>query len=70
MKSNGAKRLVRFSIRDVKARMVRYVTGKAYAPSAIEFPFLQYKVTELTEDEVWQVVKDFGLAAALVESRL
>ena len=63
MKSNGSKAIGQIQHPGREGAYGCYVTGKAYAPSAIEFPFLQYKVTELTEDEVWQVVKDFGLAA-------
>lgn len=63
MKSNGSKAIGQIQHPGREGVYGCNVTGKAYAPSAIDFPFLKYKVTELTEDEVWQVVKDFGLAA-------
>lgn len=62
MKSNGSKAIGQIQHPGREGVYGCNVTGKSYAPSAIDFPFLKYKVTELTEDEVWQVVKDFGLA--------
>lgn len=63
MKKNGSKAIGQIQHPGREGGYGYHVTGKAYAPSAIDFPFLAYPVTELTEDEVWQVVKDFGLAA-------
>lgn len=36
--------------------------GKVWGPSAIDFPFLDYPVTEMTEAEILSVIDDFGQA--------
>ncbi|WP_125581152.1 oxidoreductase [Levilactobacillus cerevisiae] len=35
---------------------------KVYAPSAFDFGFLDYEVTELTDAEIRQIIQDFGAA--------
>lgn len=62
MKSNGNKAIVQIQHPGREGSVGFAATGKAYAPSKIDFPFLAYPVTELTEEEVWEVVKDFGRA--------
>lgn len=63
MKSNGSKAIAQIQHPGREGVYGYHVAGKAYAPSKIDFPFLAYEVTELTEEETWQVVKDFGKAA-------
>lgn len=36
--------------------------GKVFAPSAIEFPFLDYVPQELTREEILQIIEDYGEA--------
>lgn len=63
MKEKGNKAILQIQHPGREASVGYSETGVAYAPSKIDFPFLSYPVTELTEEEVWGIVKDFGIAA-------
>lgn len=62
IKSAGKKAIMQIAHTGREANG-RVVQGKpVYAPSGIDFPFLPYRVHELTDEQVQQIVKDFGAA--------
>lgn len=62
MKSKGAKAVLQIFHSGRQAQVSFQQHGVAYAPSAIDFDFLDYPVTELTTEQVWQIVEQFGQA--------
>ena len=62
MKANGSKAIVQIQHPGREAAVGYAETGKAYAPSAIDFPFLKYPVVELTNEQIEGIIKDFGRA--------
>ncbi|WP_267201752.1 NADH-dependent oxidoreductase [Limosilactobacillus kribbianus] len=63
MKSAGNKAIMQIAHTGREANF-RAMEGKpVYAPTALDFPFLPYKVHEFTDEQVQQVVADFGAAA-------
>lgn len=62
MKKDGNKAIMQIAHVGREANF-RAMNGKSvYAPSAIDFPFLPYKVHAFTTEQVQQVVDDFGAA--------
>lgn len=61
MKSSGNKAIMQIADtgREASGRVALY--GKpVYAPSAMDFPFLPYKVHEYSDEQIQKVVRDFG----------
>ncbi|BDR56803.1 hypothetical protein [Xylocopilactobacillus apis] len=62
MKEHGNKAIVQLQHPGREASVGYAETGNAYAPSAIDFPFLNYPVKELTDGQIKQIITDFGKA--------
>lgn len=63
IKHSGNKAILQIAHTGREANF-RAIEGKpVYAPTAIDFPFLPYKVHELTDEQVQTIVKNFGEAA-------
>ena len=62
IKRNGSKAVVQLYHSGANSSVSYQKHGKAVAPSLVDFPHLPYKVTELTDEEIWDIIKDFGLA--------
>ena len=62
LKKDGNKAILQLvhSGREAQYRIV--LGGRVEVPSKIDFPWIDYPIHELTEDEVWGIVKDFGAA--------
>lgn len=63
LKKHGNKAILQLHHAGREANYLSKLGKTAVAPSAMDFPFLDYPVRELTEDEVEMIVNDFGLAA-------
>ncbi|MFC6169608.1 oxidoreductase [Loigolactobacillus jiayinensis] len=63
MKAHGNKAVVQLYHAGVNAQVSFEKLHKVVGPSAVAFHQVAGAVTELTEDEVWQVVAQFGAAA-------
>lgn len=62
LKKDGNKAIMQIAHTGREANF-RAMQGKpVYAPSAVDFPFLPYKVHEFTSDQIQQIVDDFGAA--------
>lgn len=62
LKKDGNKALLQLVHSGREAQYRHVLGGRVEVPSAIDFPWIDYPLHELTEDEVWQIVKDFGAA--------
>lgn len=62
MKQYGAKAMMQLFHSGREAKYSYRDTGKAYAPSAIDFPFLDYPLTELSDAEIKGIIADFAAA--------
>ncbi|QIK57077.1 hypothetical protein G7059_04050 [Erysipelothrix sp. HDW6A] len=62
MKKKGHKAIAQLHHPGRESTYSYQLFGKVYGPSAIDFPFLNYPITELSEEEVWDVVKEYGEA--------
>lgn len=62
MKAKGNKAIVQLQNAGREAHYGQRKYGKAFGPSAIDFPFLDYPVTEMAEGDILQVIDDFGQA--------
>lgn len=62
LKKDGNKALLQLVHSGREANYRHVLGGRVEVPSKMDFPWLQYPVYELTEEEVWQIVKDFGTA--------
>lgn len=60
MKRHGNKILVQIYHSGANSKTSYEKHGKVVAPSNVNFPHLPYQVTELSEAEIWEVIKDFG----------
>ena len=63
MKSSGNKAIMQIADtgREASGRVALY--GKpVYAPTAMDFPFLPYKVHEYSDEQIHNVIKGFGRA--------
>lgn len=62
IKSSGNKAIMQIAHTGREANG-RIVLGKpVYAPSEIDYPFLPYKVHQLTDQQIEQIIADFGAA--------
>ena len=62
MKAKGNKAIVQLQNAGREAHYGQRKYGKAFGPSTVDFPFLDYPVTEMTEGDILQVIDDFGQA--------
>lgn len=62
LKKDGNKAILQLVHSGREAQYRHVLGGRVEVPSAIDFPWIDYPLHELTEDEVWQIVKDFGAA--------
>lgn len=63
IKHSGNKAILQIAHTGREANYRAMQDKPVYAPSAIDFPFLPYKVHEFTDEQVKQVIADFGAAA-------
>ncbi|AYM01770.1 oxidoreductase [Levilactobacillus yiduensis] len=62
LKKDGNKAILQLAHTGREA-VYRAIQGeKVYAPSAINFDFLDYDVTELTDEQIREIIRDFGAA--------
>ncbi|MFA1712682.1 NADH-dependent flavin oxidoreductase [Peribacillus frigoritolerans] len=66
VKRDGSKALVQIYHSGANAKVSYEKQGMVVGPSAIDFPHIPYKVTELTEEGVWAIIDDFGQATKRV----
>lgn len=64
MQEHGNKAIVQLQHPGREASVGYAKAGVAYAPSAINFPFLKYPVKELTNAEIEEIIAGFGKATA------
>lgn len=62
MKEKGNKALMQLHHAGRESVGTYQKFGKVVAPSAINFPFLQYVPEELTQEEILQIIEDYGEA--------
>ncbi|MDT2659222.1 NADH-dependent oxidoreductase [Enterococcus hulanensis] len=62
MKKDGGKAILQIYHGGRQANVSQKKLGYALSPSFIDFPFLDYDVREMSVEEVWSVIKDFGKA--------
>lgn len=62
LKKDGNKAILQL-VHSGREAQYRYILGgRVEVPSQIDFPWIDYPLHELTEEEVWAIVKDFGAA--------
>ncbi|WP_349515410.1 NADH-dependent oxidoreductase [Leuconostoc suionicum] len=62
LKKDGNKAILQLVHSGREAQYRYALGGRVEVPSNIDFPWISYPLHELSEDEVWQIVKDFGIA--------
>ncbi|MEI2406209.1 hypothetical protein [Niallia taxi] len=62
IKGNGNKAVVQLYHSGANSKVSYQKHGKVVAPSLVDFPHLPYIVSELTDEEIWSIIKDFGQA--------
>ncbi|MEJ6358785.1 NADH-dependent oxidoreductase [Lactiplantibacillus plantarum] len=62
LKKDGNKAILQLAHSGREAAYRYTLGGRVEVPSAMNFPWINYPLHELTEDEVWQIVHDFGNA--------
>ncbi|QLL70408.1 NADH-dependent oxidoreductase [Lactobacillus sp. 3B(2020)] len=62
LKQDGNKALLQIVHSGREANYLPKLGKKVYAPSAIDFSFLDYPVYELSDAQIRQIIKDFGAA--------
>ncbi len=62
LKKDGNKALLQLVHSGREANYRAVLGGRVEVPSQMDFPWLTYPVYELTEEETWQIVRDFGAA--------
>lgn len=62
LKKDGNKAILQLVHSGREAQYRHVLGGRVEVPSAMDFPWIDYPLHELSEDEVWQIVKDFGAA--------
>ncbi|MDF7639302.1 NADH-dependent oxidoreductase [Lactobacillus sp. ESL0791] len=62
LKKDGNKAILQIVHSGREAAYRDTLGGRVEVPSQMNFPWIDYPLHELTEDEVWQIVKDFGTA--------
>lgn len=60
LKKDGNKAILQLVHSGREAKFRHTLGGQVEVPSQMDFPWIDYPLHELTEDEVWQIVKDFG----------
>ncbi|WP_336620002.1 MULTISPECIES: NADH-dependent oxidoreductase [unclassified Aerococcus] len=60
LKAKGNKAMVQINHSGRESNFPARHGGRALAPSAIDFSFLDYPVEEITEEEIYQVIEAFG----------
>lgn len=66
MKRHGNKALVQIYHSGANSKVAYEKHGMVVAPSAVDFPHLPYEVTELTNEGICEIIKDFGRATKRV----
>lgn len=61
-KQDGNKAILQLQHSGRGAQYAYELTGEALAPSKLDFPFLNYEITEMTENVIWEVIEDYGQA--------
>ncbi|WP_204121918.1 MULTISPECIES: NADH-dependent oxidoreductase [Levilactobacillus] len=62
LKKDGNKAILQLVHSGREAQFRGVLGGNVEVPTDMDFPWIDYPLHELTEDEVWQIVKDFGQA--------
>lgn len=62
LKKDGNKAVLQLAHSGLEAQYRHVLGGRVEVPSKIDFPWINYPIYELSEEEVWQIVKDFGEA--------
>ncbi|MFK8243161.1 MULTISPECIES: NADH-dependent oxidoreductase [unclassified Facklamia] len=62
LKKDGNKAILQLVHSGREAQYRHVLGGRVEVPSVLDFPWIDYPLHELTENEVWQIVKDFGSA--------
>ncbi|MCV3739964.1 NADH-dependent oxidoreductase [Lentilactobacillus hilgardii] len=62
LKKDGNKAILQLVHSGREAQYRHTLGGQVEVPSKMNFPWIDYPLHELTEDEVWGIVKDFGKA--------
>lgn len=62
LQSKGNKAILQINHSGRESNFPARHGGRALAPSAIDFSFLDYPVEEITEEEIYKVIEAFGLA--------
>lgn len=62
LKKDGNKAILQLVHSGREAQYRHVLGGRVEVPSKIDFPWINYPIYELSEDEVWQIIKDFGEA--------
>ncbi|MEJ6358764.1 NADH-dependent oxidoreductase [Lactiplantibacillus plantarum] len=62
LKKDGNKAILQLAHSGREAAYRYTIGGQVEVPSKMDFPWIDYPLHELTDDEVWQIVKDFGSA--------
>lgn len=62
LKKDGNKALLQLVHSGREAKFAHTLGRQVEVPSQMKFPWIDYPLHELTSDEVWQIVKDFGAA--------
>ncbi|MED4071028.1 NADH-dependent flavin oxidoreductase [Priestia endophytica] len=66
IKRNGSKALVQIYHAGANSKVSYEKHGMAVGPSAVDFPYLPYEITELMDKGVWEIIDDFGEATKRV----
>lgn len=62
LKKDGNKAILQLVHSGREAQYRNTLGGQVEVPTEMNFPWIDYPIHELTEDEVWGIVKDFGAA--------
>lgn len=62
LKKDGNKAILQLVHSGREAQYRHILGGHVEVPSKINFPWIDYPLYELTEDDVWNIVKEFGTA--------
>lgn len=62
LKKDGNKAILQLVHSGREAQYRITLGGRVEVPSQMNFPWIDYPLHELTEDEVWEIVRDFGAA--------
>lgn len=62
LKKDGNKAILQLCHSGREAAYAAQLGRRVEVPTAMDFPWIDYPLHELTEEETWEVVKDFGAA--------